>query len=218
MYRNYPTEPDYPAALGLLSPLSAEELKEMLNNDAKFDEMMKDVKQFKELETEKELLIASNRSLAELNLSREPELGSGKQRIKELSGLGEELCNSVEKKLQELKNHSGNLTMDTSLALLQTAAAESEEESEAIFEKFTEGEMELDDFLEQFLARRKLMHTRRVKVDKMQELMNARARASARGPAASNFYPVPPAPAGLAPYPTFGSNIPMPGHFVPSMF
>jgi hypothetical protein len=45
MYSNYQKEPDYPAALGLFSHLNAEELKELLNDDNKFDDMMKDVKQ-----------------------------------------------------------------------------------------------------------------------------------------------------------------------------
>lgn len=39
-------QPDYPSALGLLSHLNADELKEMLNDDTKFDEtVLKDVKQ-----------------------------------------------------------------------------------------------------------------------------------------------------------------------------
>jgi hypothetical protein len=44
-YRPYEIQPDYPAALGLLSHLNGEELKELLNNDSRFDDMMKDVKQ-----------------------------------------------------------------------------------------------------------------------------------------------------------------------------
>lgn len=44
-YRAYEIQPDYPAALGLLSHLNGEELKELLNNDSRFDDMMKDVKQ-----------------------------------------------------------------------------------------------------------------------------------------------------------------------------
>lgn len=58
-------------------------------------------KQFKEIETEKEMLMASNRSLAEFNLAREPHLISGKQRIQELSEEGERIYNSVEAKSKE---------------------------------------------------------------------------------------------------------------------
>lgn len=38
-------EPDIPAALGLLSHLSNEELNELLNNDDKFEDIVKDIKQ-----------------------------------------------------------------------------------------------------------------------------------------------------------------------------
>lgn len=38
-------EPDIPAALGLLSHLDNEELKELLNNDGKFEDVVKDIQQ-----------------------------------------------------------------------------------------------------------------------------------------------------------------------------
>lgn len=38
-------QPDYPSALGLLAHLNSDELKEMLNDDTKFDTVLKDVKQ-----------------------------------------------------------------------------------------------------------------------------------------------------------------------------
>lgn len=45
LYRSYHLQPDFPAALGLLSHLNGEELKELLNNDSRFEDMMKDLKQ-----------------------------------------------------------------------------------------------------------------------------------------------------------------------------
>lgn len=38
-------QPDYPSAMGLLAHLNSDELKEMLNDDSKFDSVLKDVKQ-----------------------------------------------------------------------------------------------------------------------------------------------------------------------------
>lgn len=38
-------EPDIPAALGLLSHFDNDELKELLNNDGKFEDIVKDIKQ-----------------------------------------------------------------------------------------------------------------------------------------------------------------------------
>lgn len=200
-------EPDIPAALGLLSHLTNDELKELLNNDAKFEDIVKDVKQFKDLETEKEMLMASNRSLAEFNLSRQPELQDGKQTLKELSETASRLCTSVKEKLDELKNKSGEMSVDTALDLLQTAAAEIEEESETIAQKFLAGDIEVDEFFEQFLSRRKLMHLRKVKVDKLRELIKKSHTTTGPGyPIASNY----PGIAPTIPYPTGPVSMPMP--------
>ncbi|CAK9796177.1 Vacuolar protein sorting-associated protein 37B [Anthophora plagiata] len=201
-------EPDIPAALGLLSHLTNDELKELLNNDGKFEDIVKDVKQFKDLETEKEMLMASNRSLAEFNLSKQPELEEYKRILKELSETGNRLCTSVKEKLDEIKEKSGEMTIDTALDLLQTAAAEIEEESETIAEKFLAGDIEVDEFFEQFLSRRKLMHLRKVKVDKLRELIRKShfTTGNTGYPVASNF----PGVAPSIPYPTGPVSMPMP--------
>ncbi|XP_015592839.1 vacuolar protein sorting-associated protein 37B [Cephus cinctus] len=203
-------EPDIPAALGLLSHLNNEELRELLNDDRKFEDIVKDVKQFKELETEKEMLMASNRSLAEYNLAMQPELEEGKQVLKKLSEKGSQLCSSVQEKLIERKEKLGSMTVDTALDLLQAAAAEIEEESEKLAEKFLAGDMEVDEFLEQFLTPRNLMHLRKVKVDKMRELMRRPPTHAAPGcpgyPSASNF----PGMGPSVPYPMGPVSMPMP--------
>lgn len=47
------------------------------------------------MENEKETLMASNNSLAEFNLTREPELVEGRERVEALSKEGEELSKRV---------------------------------------------------------------------------------------------------------------------------
>ncbi|KAK2586080.1 hypothetical protein KPH14_008368 [Odynerus spinipes] len=205
-------EPDIPAALGLLTHLSNDELKDILNDDSKFEDIVKDIKQFKELETEKEMLMASNRSLAEFNLSKQPELEEGKQVLKELSEKGRQLCCSVKEKLNEMRDKSGAMTVDTALDLLQASAAEIEEESEKVAEKFLAGDIEVDEFLEQFLSRRKLMHLRKVKVDKLREILRKSLHTSPYP--SSNF----PGIAPSIPYPTGPVSMPMPVPSGPSLY
>lgn len=48
------------------------------------------------------MLMVQINSLAECNLSREPQLIEGKERIKELSETGEELSKTVDTKMQEI--------------------------------------------------------------------------------------------------------------------
>jgi len=52
------------------------------------------------------MLMASNRSLAEFNLSKQPELEEGKQVLKELSEQASQLCSSVRDKINEMRKLS----------------------------------------------------------------------------------------------------------------
>lgn len=63
------------------------------------------------------------------------------------------------------------MSLETALALLQTAASEIEEESDNIAKKFLDNEVELEDFLDQFLVNRKLMHMRLVKAEKLSKIL-----------------------------------------------
>ena len=76
-------QPDYPAALSNLQHMDSEQLKvtichncdftmlqDILNNEDKFDEFIKELPQMKALQEEKEMLLTSNKSLAEYNLSQ----------------------------------------------------------------------------------------------------------------------------------------------------
>lgn len=57
----------------------------------------------KDVEAEKESLLVSNNSLAEFNLSKEPELVERREKIVELSERGEELTKNVEDKVKTLR-------------------------------------------------------------------------------------------------------------------
>lgn len=211
-------QPDYPSALGLLSHLNADELKEMLNDDAKFDEtVLKDVKQVKDWETEKEMIIASNRSLAEYNLSKEPELEELKSDIQRRSELGEQLCTRIQELLGEYKTKSAGISPDTTQALLETSAAQAEEQSEQIAQDFTAGNMGVDKFLEDFESIRKKMHLRKYKAEKMTELLRSGNQSSyGNGHTSQPYLPYPSygnPQVPSVPYPMGPLNMPMPNMY-----
>lgn len=110
------------------------------------------------------------------------------------------------------------------LALLQTKAADSEESSDKLVTSLNNKEKTIEEFLDEFLSARKEMHLRKLKVDKMIELIQQQknaARNSGYGGGgggggmasgstpypASNFYGSP----GGVPYPTGPYSMPMPG-------
>jgi ESCRT-I complex subunit VPS37 len=105
--------------------------------------------------------------------------------------------------------------------LLQTSAAESEEQSEELVKQFLDNELTVDLFMEKFMGQRKEMHLRKVKVDKMKDIIRQPHRNAGGGmypQPGSGFYP--PAPMhgspGMpnVPYP-MGPTMPMPGIFRP---
>lgn len=57
------------------------------------------------------------------------------------------------------------------LDILKASSAESEEKSDKIAEDFLDQSLTIDEFLDQFKPSRIEMHLRKLKVDKMQELL-----------------------------------------------
>ena len=96
---------------------------------------------------------------------------------------------------------------------------------QTIAEKFLDGDLDVEEFLEQFTSRRKLMHLRRVKADKMSEIVTKRSSLSS---SSNSVHQSPAVPArnfggpgyyhqsafSAVPYPIGAINVmPMPGMF-----
>lgn len=203
-YYMHELNPDYNPATGMLHHMTTDELKKLLNDDDRLESMIKDLQQVKNLEAEREMLIASNKSLAEYNLSQEPVLEKLKVQLQRQFDELKSYKRRVESKKKSMDELTKSMSLDTTLALLQTAAAEAEEESEAISESFLSSEIGVDSFLETYLSKRKLAHLRRVKVEKMVELLNSQASktlnfsASSEGAFSSN---------SNLPYPMSGGGV-----------
>ena len=87
---------------------------------------------------------------------------------------------------------------DTLLALLQAATQEVEEESENLMESFLQsGDRNVEQFMEEYLDKRKLAHLRRTKVDKMKELLQQQRQEGG----GTNSTPTRQAPRPPLPYP-----------------
>lgn len=96
------------------------------------------------------------------------------------------------------------MSLETALALLQTAASEIEEESDTNAKKFLDREIELDDFLDQFLVKRELMHMRLVKAEKLSKILQ-------RDPSLSNipnYINAPPVNINTGYFPGVPNNLP----------
>ncbi|NXX67797.1 VP37C protein, partial [Spizella passerina] len=129
------------------------------------------IPQVQELQLEREMALAANRSLAEQNLKFQVPLETGRSDLSKKYQELQELAGRCREQKEKLEKFSAALQPQTLLDLLQVESQKIEEESEKMAEKFLEGEVPLETFLEQFSGMRKLSHLRRVRVEKLQEIV-----------------------------------------------
>ncbi|XP_067136896.1 vacuolar protein sorting-associated protein 37B [Centruroides vittatus] len=190
-YYMHDINPDPSPAIVSIQHLSTNELKELLHDENKIENLIRDLQQVKHEESEKEMIMASNKSLAEFNLSQQPEIDKLCRNLSLTYAEAKELKEEAIQNKAQLDELSKQTSLDTTLALLQTATAETEEESEKLAESFLDGELSVEIFLEQFLEKRKLSHLRRIKAEKMAELLR---RISTQSAVSTPRRPAPPAP------------------------
>nr|XP_056715652.1 vacuolar protein sorting-associated protein 37B [Euleptes europaea] len=167
-----------------LEGLSLQQLNELLDDEEQLQSMAREMEEAQNVQLSKDMTLASNRSLAEGNLLYQPKLDALKatltQKYQELQVLFE----AYQIKKTKLDRQSSHASLETLLALLQTEGAKIEEDTENMAEKFLDGEVPLDTFIDEYQSQRKLAHLRRVKIEKLQEMV-------LKGP---RLPPVPPQP------------------------
>lgn len=158
--------------------LSTSELRELLQNDDKMDQILRLNEKFQELQVDRETLQATNRSLAEESLARQPRLCNGKLQLAEKYRELSNLATTCWEKQSQLETHVQKHSLQTAQNLLQEEVARAEEHSEELLEKFMEANVSLDEFLDSFQSSRKTYHIRRAQAEKMQEVAQAKRQPS----------------------------------------
>ncbi|KAG5840298.1 hypothetical protein ANANG_G00187320 [Anguilla anguilla] len=158
------------------SSYSLTQLNELLEDDEKLNSIVQEMEEVLEVQRSKEMTLAENRTLAEQNLELQPRLDCQKNELTKRYRCLQELFEAYQVRKSTLDQCSGSNSLDTLLALLQAEGAKIEEETENMADSFLEGEMSLDAFVEGYQSSRKLAHLRRVKIDKLQEMVVAGQR------------------------------------------
>lgn len=171
MYSPYTRQLDEVAALGLLQYMSQDQLKPYVDSDAKVDEYIADNAQMKSIETEKLTLLASNRSIADYNLQREPKLRSARELLAETYKNAVQIQKLAESNRFKLEGLACARRAEDTLPILQTEAVKAEDDAENVAEKFLKREVDVDHFIDDFIAKKVVAHTRKVKAEKMQEML-----------------------------------------------
>ncbi|XP_061335232.1 vacuolar protein sorting-associated protein 37C [Pezoporus flaviventris] len=150
---------------------TVQELQELQENTEEIERLALESQEVQELQLEREMSLAANRSLAEQNLKFQAPLETGRTELGSKYEELQKLAQRCQEQKAKLEKFSAALHPQTLLDLLQVESQKIEEESEQMAEKFLEGAVPLDTFLEQFSSMRKLSHLRRVRVDKLQEIL-----------------------------------------------
>ena len=99
------------------------------------------------------MLLASNKSLAEYNLSQEPRIREARSKMQEKHREATRLAEKVRNLKAEIDSNSGKTDPDTLLALLKVKGSEVEDESEQIADDFMSKRIaDVDGFLESFMV------------------------------------------------------------------
>ncbi|XP_040898283.1 VPS37B subunit of ESCRT-I a [Toxotes jaculatrix] len=147
------------------------QLNEIVEDDDKLTKMVQEMDEMQEVQQSKEKTLANNRTLAEQNLALQPRLEHKKEQLTKRYSCLQESFESYQLRKSTLDHKSGNTTLDTLLALLQAEGAKIEEETENMADSFLDGDMTLDSFIDAYQSKRKLAHLRRVKIEKLQEMV-----------------------------------------------
>ncbi|XP_016413408.1 vacuolar protein sorting-associated protein 37D-like [Sinocyclocheilus rhinocerous] len=150
--------------------LNSSELRELVQDEEKMNQIVRLSEEFQELQLDRDSLLVTNRSLAEESLSQRPHLQNGKLQLaakyKELA----KLTTACREKQSRLEAFTEKHSPQTAHNLLQEEVARAEERSEELLEKFMEGHVPLEEFLDSFQSHRKTYHIRRAQAEKLQEL------------------------------------------------
>uniref|UniRef100_A0A2K5WZU5 VPS37B subunit of ESCRT-I n=1 Tax=Macaca fascicularis TaxID=9541 RepID=A0A2K5WZU5_MACFA len=191
--------------------LSLVQLNELLEDEDQLTEMVQKMEETQNVQLNKEMTLASNRSLAEGNLLYQPQLDTLKARLTQKYQELQVLFEAYQIKKTKLDRQSSSASLETLLALLQAEGAKIEEDTENMAEKFLDGELPLDSFIDVYQSKRKLAHMRRVKIEKLQEMVLKGQRLP------QALAPLPPrlpelAPTAPLPYPAPEASGPPPLH------
>lgn len=161
--------------MNLLQHIDKGELRELLGNEAQINDIISDSNEVKKIAVHRDTLMASNRSLAEHNLLQQPVLERKKQVLVEAHKNKAAIQEEFQENRQKLEALSSQYSPETTLALLQTSTAQAEEEAEETADKFMDGEMNVEEFIQTFQSQKTVHHLRRIKSEKLNELLRSRS-------------------------------------------
>ncbi|XP_064893416.1 vacuolar protein sorting-associated protein 37D isoform X2 [Columba livia] len=163
-----PAPPGSPRRFGALSTA---QLRALLQDEPRLQRAARLSRKFQSLQLEREMCLASNCTLARVNLSLRPRLEDGKASLAIKYQELQEMQEACWDKQQRLEAYLEKWSPQSALGQLQAKLDASEAESEAQIKQFLAQDLPLDSFLESFCQSRTRSHICRTQLEKLQELL-----------------------------------------------
>ncbi|KAM9314433.1 vacuolar protein sorting-associated protein 37A isoform 2-T2 [Pholidichthys leucotaenia] len=164
--------PEIPESFPELGDMNLTQLSDMSENEDVLLEFFMTLPQLKQVTSDKEELVNNIVDMAKKNLQMEPQLEGKRQEMRHKCEQLTQMKSAFETKMHRQHELSESCSLSTLQARLKVAAHQAEEESEETAENFLEGRTDIDEFLNSFMERRTLCHSRRAKEEKLQQSIN----------------------------------------------
>ncbi|KAI6185221.1 VPS37 C-terminal domain-containing protein [Aphelenchoides fujianensis] len=143
-----------------------DQLQALFNDEARLETMISDLPALRQLQIDREAKLITCKSLAESNLALEPRFVELRDRIQRAFHEAQVAAEEAKRLEAEVHGSESEKNLET-----VAAARKAEDESEAIADRFQEGSMSVDEFMKSFHEKRAVYHSRKVKSDKLNEIL-----------------------------------------------
>ncbi|XP_076468478.1 vacuolar protein sorting-associated protein 37A-like [Babylonia areolata] len=165
------TMPDVMKSFPQLKDKKLMELQELIDNEEQLLEMVQGLPELKAFAEKREALSEQCVFLARSNLSQKPKIKDMKEELAEKMASYDELRGGFEAKCEQHMRLSEQFQPSLIQTNLKVAILQAEEESENIMQDFLAKKLEVEDFVQQFLEKRKLCHLRKAKEEKLSHII-----------------------------------------------
>lgn len=162
----------------MLNSAEKSKLNNLLENDESVCNLLEGNTHITKLKDEISTLEAEVLSLAEYNLEQEKPFNEKLEELKLVEKVQQEKKEKLDDKIKEFVSKKSMVNPESVLNVLKVALSETEQTSEKIANNLRYKNIQVDQFLEDFYRERKLFHMRKVKTEKMAELLVPKSASS----------------------------------------
>eukprot|EP00117_Sycon_ciliatum_P045757 scpid80712/ scgid32853/ Vacuolar protein sorting-associated protein 37A; ESCRT-I complex subunit VPS37A; Hepatocellular carcinoma-related protein 1 len=157
-----------------LQRLPIDEIQRLLDDDTALLNFFSTLPQVKAIQDRREALAKEVEEQARKNMERKPEYEEKRQQLSDTYDELTTMRQTYDQLVQRQADLSEKYSPPMILTQLRIDASAVDEEAEQVAESFLSGSLPVDEFVSQFMEKKKLSHTRHAKVEKLSARVEGR--------------------------------------------